>query len=331
MAGPSTLTTRGVTIAALLIALGQPAWWLLALAGFLARGGIVVFLLAIVSLPSPLVLSNVLGPLVTPLAFGTLLPETATLIVVVIGLALFWLIGGGWFAAATEISLIREAQAAAAEEGLPVAAVVPGGRGLVARATVAHLLAHVPTALVVGVASVAIVRVTYAELTNPSDAGPIALRVIAGAVTPISAIVVVWAFGEIVGGLATRQIALGGASVPRALGRALVALVRHPLGSLVVPILTLVVLAIDLAAVLAVVAIVLAQVRDRLVGGIDDPVGTALTLATLGAAWSLAMIVTGLITAWRNVALTFEFQRVAAVRPPQGEDNRGIHAPPSGG
>jgi hypothetical protein len=331
MAGPSPLTTRGVTIAALLIALGQPAWWLLALAGFLARGGIVIFLFAIVSLPSPLVLSNILGPLVTPLAFGTLLPETAVLIVVAIGLALFWLIGGGWFAAATEIALIRGAQAVAAEEGLPAAAVVPGGRGLVARATAAHLLAHVPTALVVGIASVTIVRVIYAELTNPSDAGPIALRVVAGAVAPIGAIVVVWALGEIVGGLAARQIALGGASVPRALGRALVVIVRHPIGSLVVPILTLIVLAIDLGAVLAVVAIVLGQVRDRLVGGIDDPVAIALTLATLGAAWSLALIVTGLIAAWRNVALTFEVQRIGVARSASGEDNRGIHAPPSGG
>jgi hypothetical protein len=331
MAGPSTLTTRGVTVAALLIALGQPAWWLLGLAGFLARGGIVLFVFAIVSVPSPLVLSNILAPLVTPLAFGTLLPQTAVLIVVTIGLALFWLIGGSWFAAATEIALIREAQAAAADEGLPAAGDVPRGWQLVGRTTAAHLVAHAPTAVVVAFGSVAIVRVTYAELTNPSDGGPLVLRVIGAAAVPIAAIVVAWALGEIVGGLAARRIALGGASVLGGVGGALADLARRPIGSLVAPILMTIVLAIDLAAVLAIVAVVLGEVRDRLTRGLDDPVAAGLTLATLGAAWSLALIVTGLIASWRSVTLTFEFQRAAAALHGAERDIRGIHAPPSGG
>lgn len=314
MAGPSTLTTRGVTIAALLIALGRPAWWLLALAAFLARGGIVVFVLAIVSVPSPLVLSNILAPLVTPLAFGTLLPQTAVLITVGIGLALFWLIAGGWFAAATEIALIREAQATADEEGLPAAGEVPAGRQLAVRAAAAHFLAHLPTALVLGAGSVAIVRGIYAELVNPSDSGPLALRVVVGAALPLAAIVATWAFGELVGGLAVRRIALGGASIGGGVAGGIGDLVRRPIGSLVMPLLTMVVLAVDLGAVLATVAIVLGQSRDRLVGGSDDPVATGLTVATLGAAWSLALVVTGLIAAWRSVALTFEFQRAAALR-----------------
>lgn len=314
MAGPSTLTTRGVTIAAMLIALGRPAWWLLALAGFLARGGIVVFVLAIVSVPSPLVLSNILAPLVTPLAFGTLLPQTVVLIAVGVGLALFWLIAGGWFAAATEIALIREAQASADDEGLPAAGEVPVGRRLAVRAAAAHLLAHAPTALVLGAGSVAIVGVVYAELVNPSDSGPIALRVVVGAALPLGAIVGAWAFGELVGGLAVRRIALGGSSIAGGVAGGVRDLVLRPIGSLVMPLLMMLVLAIDLGAVLATVAIVLGQVRDRLTGGIDDPVATGLTVATLGASWSLALVVTGLIAAWRSVALTFEYQRDAAAR-----------------
>ena len=230
MAGPSTLTTRGVTIAALLIVLGRPAWWLLALAGFLARGGIVVFILAIVSVPSPLVLSSILAPLVTPLAFGTVLPQTAVLIGVGVGLALFWLIGGSWFAATTEITLIREAQATADGEGLPAAGEVPAGRRPAVRAAVAHLVAHAPTALVLGASSVAIVRVIYAELVNPSDSGPIALRVAVGAAVPLAAIVVAWAFGELVGGLAVRRIALGGASIAGGIAGGVRDLVCRPSG-----------------------------------------------------------------------------------------------------
>lgn len=314
MAGPSTLTTRGVTIAALPIVLGQPAWWLLALSGFFARGGIVVFALAIVSVPSPLVLSNILAPIVTPLVFGTLLPQTAVLIAVGIGIGLFWLIAGGWFAAATEIALIREARATADDEGLPAPDDVPAGRQLAVRAAVAHLLAHAPTALVLGAGSVAIVRVIYAELVNPSDSGPIALRVVGEAALPLAAIVAAWAFGELVGGLAVRRIALGGASILGGVAGGIGDLVRRPIGSLVMPLLTMLVLAVELAAVLATVAIVLSQVRDRIPASIDDPVATGLTLATLGAAWSLALVVTGLIAAWRSAALTFEFQREAAAR-----------------
>lgn len=313
MAGASPLTTAGATIAALLIVLGRPAWWLLALAGFLARGGIVVFLFAIVSLPSPLVLSNILAPLVTPLAFGTLLPETAALILGGIGAGLFWLIGGGLFAAATELAIMRDARAIAEEEGLPAAAREPDGRLLVVRAAAAHLLAHGPTALVTATGAVAIVRVIYAELTNPSDSGPIALRVVSGAVAPIALIVVVWVLGEIVGGLAVRRIVIRGSSVLGGVVGAIGDLVRRPIGSVLMPFLTILVLAIDMAAVLAIVAVVLSEVRDRLAGRIDDPVATLLTVATLGAAWSLALTVTGLIAAWRSVAMTFEVQRVSAI------------------
>ncbi|HUQ78249.1 MAG TPA: hypothetical protein VM427_05190 [Patescibacteria group bacterium] len=319
------LTTRGATIAALLVALGRPVWWLLALAGFLARGGIAVFALAILSVPSPLVLSNILGPLVTPLAFGTLLPQTAVLIAVGIGLALFWLIAGGWFAAATEIGLIRDAQATAADEGLLAADDVPPARRLApsrrlaARAAAAHLLAHVPTALVLGVSGFAIVGVVYAELANPSDAGPVAVRVVGRAAPALAAIVVAWALGELVGGLAVRRIALDGSSIVSGVAEGVRDLVRRPIGSLVMPLLTMLVLAIELGAVLATVAIVLGQVRDRLIRGVDEPVAAGLTIATLGAAWTLALVVTGLIAAWRSVALTFEYERGAAERSPAAQ------------
>ena len=115
------MTTRGVILAALLLALGRPSWWLLGLAGFLARGGIVVFLLAIVTLPSPLVLSNLLGPFIVPLALGTLLPQTAALFGTLTLLAILWLALGSWFAAGTEVALIRDAAAAAEEEGVGLA------------------------------------------------------------------------------------------------------------------------------------------------------------------------------------------------------------------
>ena len=71
------MTTRGATLAALLAALSRPSWWILALAGFLVRGGILLFLVAIVTLPSPLALSNEVGPIITRLYLGDLDPSAA--------------------------------------------------------------------------------------------------------------------------------------------------------------------------------------------------------------------------------------------------------------
>jgi hypothetical protein len=308
------VTTRGTTLAALLLALGRPVWWLLGLAGFLVRGGIVVFLLAIVSLPSPLVLSNIFGPLVVPLAFGTLLPTTAILIAVGLAIALFWLVAGSWFAAASEVALILETVQAAADEGLgdratARAAGAARGRRTSARVAAAHLIAHIPTAFALGLGSVAIIAATYRELTNPSDSGPIILRVVVSAALTIAVIVTWWLVGELVGGHAARRIVLDDAAVLTAVGRGALDLVRHPVGGLVVPLLMTAVLAIDLGAVLGIVAIVLTDVRDRLIHPLADPLATLLTVATLGAAWSLALIVTGLIAAWRGAAMTLDHER----------------------
>src|SRR6266487_4127414 len=128
------MTTRGATLAALLAALGRPSWWILALAGFLVRGGIVLFLVAIVTLPSPLALSNDLAPLLTPLYFGQLEPTTLALLAGGIATVVAWIVAGGWFAAATEVALVRDAEQAAREEGLPSRPLPPPGSMLIGRA-----------------------------------------------------------------------------------------------------------------------------------------------------------------------------------------------------
>jgi hypothetical protein len=306
------VTTRGGTLAALLAALGRPSWWILALAGFLVRGGILVFIVAIVTLPSPLALSNVLAPLITPLYFGRLEPATAGLIIGAVGSIATWIVAGCWFAAATEVVLVRDARQAAIDEGLPVGAGRPPGRLLISRTAAAHLLALVPMLIAIAVGSFEILSVTYRELVNPSDASPIVLRVVSGAAAQLAIIVVAWVLGELVGGMAVRRIVLGGEPIVGAVLRSAVDLVRRPLGSLLAPLGVTVILVIDLVAVLMVVAIVWTHVRIRLIQPLEDPGGTSLALVTLGAGWCLALLVTGLIEAWRSVAMTFEAERVAA-------------------
>jgi hypothetical protein len=309
------VTTRGSTLAALLAALGRPSWWILALAGFLVRGGIILFVFAIVSLPSPLALSNVFGPIVTQLYFGGLEPSTVALIVTSAVVVVSWVVAGSWLAAAMEVALIREAEQAAADEGLPVRPMRPmrsAGRLLISRSAAAHLVALVALAVTIAIGSVQIYAVTYRELVNPSDTGPIVFRVIQGAAVPLAAIAIVWILCEIVGGMAVRRIVLDRASVLGAVLRSAFDLVRRPAGGLLAPVVTTAILLVDLGAVLAMVLIVWTQVRDRLVHGSDEPLPTGLALVTLGAAWCLALLVTGLIDAWRSAAMTFEAERIAA-------------------
>jgi hypothetical protein len=315
------MTTRGATLAALLAALGRPSWWILALAGFLVRGGIVLFVVAIVTLPSPLVLSNILGPIITPLYLGGLEPETVLLVLSVLVGVVLWLVVGGWFAGATEVALIREAGQAAHEEGLMARRRDPTGPGLAGRAAAAHLVALIPMALAVGLGSVQIFGVAYRELVNPSDNGPLIVRIVSAARGPLVAIVVAWILGEIVGGMAVRRIVVDGESVGGAVLRSALDLVRRPAGGLLAPLATTIVLVIDLAAMLTVVMIVWTIVRNRLVRPLDDPLSTGLALVTLGAAWCLALLVTGLIDAWRSVTMTFESQRRTAIEPGRSTDH----------
>ena len=307
------MTIRGRILAALLAVLGRPTWWILALAGFLVRGGILLFLGAIVTLPSPLALANAFGPVVTSIYFGRIEPTTLVLLVSALGFVVAWIALGSWIGAATEVVLIRDARQAAIDEGLPAGPERSGGRLLITRSALAHLLAHVPLLAVAGLASIPITAAVYRELVTPSDAGPIVLRVIAGAAGPVSAIALALILGEIVGGIAVRRIVLLGESVVGAVVRAAADLVRRPLAFLVAPLVQLAILAIDVAAVLLVVVLVWTEVRDRLTVALEAPLATGLALATLGAAWSLALVVTGLIDAWRGVALTFEVDRVAAL------------------
>jgi hypothetical protein len=328
------VTTRGATLAALLSALGRPSWWILALAGFLVRGGIVLFLVAIVTLPSPLALSNVLGPIVTPLYFGRFEPTTVTLIAVAMVPVVAWIVAGGWFAAATEVALIREARRSARDEGLPIQEVRPDGSLLIGRAAAAHLIALIPMAVTLGFGSVQIFGVAYSELVNPSSTGPIVLRVIGGALGPVVAIVIAWVLGELVGGMAVRRIVIGGEPVVGAVLRSASDLLRRPAGGLLAPLVTSAVLAADLGAVLAVVMIVWVEARTRLLHALDDPLATAITIATLGAAWCLALLVTGLIDAWRSAAMTFELERrtgPATTRPTVGRDGKSQPGPTGGG
>jgi hypothetical protein len=326
------VTTRGVTLAALLAVLGRPVWWLLALAGFLARGGIVLFLLAIVTLPSPLALSNVVAPLLVPIVLGGVTPLLAAIVAFGVVSLVAFILAGALVGASTEVVLISDARHAAAEEGLPLRADrAPAGWAIV-RVAVAGLVAHIPLAIAVALGSVQIVNVAYVELTAPVDIDtPLPLRVVGGAIGPIVVIILAWLVGEVTGGLAARRIVVGGGSTLGSVGRAYQDLLVRPRSALLPALGTTAVLAVDLAAMLAVVGLAWTAARAQLVQLPPDALGIGLALATFAAAWCLALFVTGLIAAWRSVAMTFEEERAAAAAEARTATTATIGADPGGG
>jgi hypothetical protein len=317
----------GAILASLLVTLGRPAWWLLALAAFLVRGGFVVFLVPIVVLPSPLAISNVAAPFVVPMALGRIGPEVFILLIVA-GMALFgWLLIGGAVAAATDVALIRDAVAAAADEGvapqtpappLPQRSAAPirserRDGALVGTIVAARLVAWLPLAAALAIGLVRIVAVTYVELTRPAELeSPLALRVAVGAAGELVVMGVAWLFGELVGGLAARWIVLDGASVGRALAAAARDIVRRPGSTLLPWLVTTAMLFTILGGTVGAAGIAWSRVIVALSARTPDSATVAISLVIFVAIWLAALVLGGLFAAIRSSVLTFEHVRVRA-------------------
>jgi hypothetical protein len=322
------VTRSAAFFASLLVSLGRPAWWVLALAGFLARGGIILAVLPIVSLPSPLGLSDIFAPAIIQLRLGRIDIGVVAAIVGVVATLVACVVIGGLVGAATDLALIRDGAAAAAEEGVTDDPVgrgrgdgeaepmsPPGGFRVVARILIVRLAAHLPFAIAVVVGTAAIVNVTYVELIRPVDvATPLVARVISGAAWPIGGIVVAWLLGELAGGTAARRVVLEGAGVRAALGGAVAALVLRPRSTLLPGIVTTVALVVILGATLGGARIAWLGADAALTNLSVDAVTLVVTLMTFVAIWLAALALIGLLAAIRSVALTFEAVRDAAQR-----------------
>ena len=314
------MSRGGAILASLLVTLGRPAWWLLALAGFLVRGGFVVFLIPIVVLPSPLAISNVVAPFIVPMALGRIGPEVIVLLIAA-GAGLFgWLLIGGAIAAATDLVLTRDAVTAAADEGVAMAEQRPApleaerrDRRLVGTILAARLVAWLPLAAALAIGLVRIVAVTYLELTRPAEvASPLALRVALGAAGELAVIAVAWLFGELVGGLASRWIALDGVPAGRALAAAARDVVRKPASTLLPWLVTTLMLLVILGGTVGAASVAWSRVIVALSNRTPDVATVAISLLVFVAIWLAALVLGGLFAAVRSSVLTFEHLRVRA-------------------
>jgi hypothetical protein len=288
---------------ALLATLASPATWPLALATFLLRGGLLLVVLPIVVLPSPVGLGNLLAPTLMIVVFGDLSVEVAAIVTLAALSIVTWIVVGGLVAATLEAESIRLVADEEVEPRSAIEAFQPdlgrSDRVAAARILAARILAHAPTGIAVIWATVRFVDVAYRELTSPDDVSlPIVLRVLAGAPEVTAVLVVAWASGEVVGGLAARRIVLDGASVVPALRDAVRATVHRPfrmVAGFLVPLasLALVILPSTLAA-----SVAWSAVRVAMRSPTDLVVGTLAVLLFV-TLWIVGLLLIAVTAAWR--------------------------------
>lgn len=284
--------------AALVATLGRPSWWAMALAAFLVRGGVLLLLLPIVSLPTTAALVTAVAPTLETLYLGRPTAEGALLAIAVIGSVLAGLTTAGLAGSWLDLVLVREA---AVDEDIELGW-APSGASVV-QAFALRLTAHLPTAIAVGYALVRLVTVAYEELTAPGTTDvPVVARVVARAPDALLAIVLTWLAGETIGALAARR-AWAGASVPRAL----MASLRQLLGARGLATLVLtsaVVVAVWLPFLLA-AAGAWEHLRGRLLDG-AALLDVAAALVLFATTWVVGLAVAGAALAWRATAWTAE-------------------------
>lgn len=295
-------------VAAALTALARPALWVVALAGFLARGGIVAFLLPIVVLPSPSGIANVIAPSLTSFAFGLVSSSFVEIVAALIALVLGWIVVGGLVGAWADIELFR---AAVGDEELDVGGgyVVRPGRGTVARALAVRLLAHLPLAVALGWGAVRIVLAAYAELITPFEVvTPLFIRVLGDVPDAIAVIVTLWLLGEAAGGLAVRHAVLGRKSAAASVRDGWLDLVRRPRSSLGTLLATEVAVGLAVVSSALAASVVWSWARLAILGR-DGLAEIGAAIGILVAVWLGGLVLTSVAVAWRSLAWTAEWLR----------------------
>jgi len=274
------------------IVLEQPELWLPALAGFLVRGGLLLFALPVLVLPSAVGLGNFVGPTSVTAAgpSGGLL----ALFIAVLATAIAWL-----GAAAVIGSVIDRMLVLRHVELLGGQLSPPNRRG--AAATLGELvsirlLLLVPVGVAVGWAGQRLVEVGYQELILPTNLDtPLLVRVIGRGGDGLLVLAAVWLACETLGAIAVRH------------------LVRHPLSTAATALLGLAASAAFLLPAVLGMSAAWNALRTALVDGLDASL-VVLALTLFLAVWMAGLVLAGLLAAWRSAIWTGEMVRFGIAR-----------------
>jgi hypothetical protein len=293
--------------AAIAVTLARPRWWAMALAAFLVRGGIVLVLVPLVSLPSTASVSTALAPSVAGLILGSPSLDGIFLVTLAVTLLLATLVlaalGGSWL----DLALLRDAcQDEELELGWePV-------RSSARRALAIRLAAHVPTLIALGFAAVRLVAATYQEFMSPGDPSlSVAARVVLRAPDAVIVLGIAWLLGEAVGAIAARRHAAGEPT-----GMAFRNSLRQVAGArgLATLTLTTIVLAGIVIPFQAAAGRSWEQLRVFLFEGVDA-LQLAAALLLLVSTWVLGLALLGAALAWRASAWTVGIAPARAAVP----------------
>ncbi len=291
-----------------------------ALAGFLIRGGLALLLLPSVVLPSVIAIAGATGVRAFTLSGDPTPWFVGVLAVAGIG-ALAWLVLSLAIGSLTDRWLVREAVELGydgADRFQPAA-----GPGLIAGMASVRLACLVPLAAALAWAGGRVYTATYNELTLPSDvAAALPIRVLGDATDAVAIVAATWLACETVAAIAVRRMILTGASPWRAIGSAIVQIVRRPLWTLLAVAISFAATGVALALAFLGTATaygwVAATARsDQPIvvklgfGALTTtrdfrPLAFLLAVVALAAAWLVALALAGLTSAWRSGAITHE-------------------------
>jgi hypothetical protein len=315
---------------ALVFGWADPNTIVVALAGFLLRGGIVLLLIPSAVLPSVIGLAGVTGVD----AFGIDGHPTPWLfqVVAVISLiAALWLLLAFLVGSLIDVWLI---EAASRRDGRSTAEPGPlPPLGVLLDLASVRIVCLVPVVVAIAWATSRIYTAAYNELTSPTNlVTPLAVRVVERAADAVVVIAAAWLISEVVAAIAVRRIILFDVGVRRSIAGALAQLVRRPVssaGSVVISFGGSVV-AIGAAMVATATAFDWCRVAGRNEQPISITIGISplattrdfrpavfvLAVVVLAATWVAALALSGAASAWRSAAFTSE----VAAAPPAPQD-----------
>jgi len=307
--GRPRLPWRSAVVAGVVVTLVRPETWVVALAGFLAGGGVIALAWPIVVLPTPSGIQNLLGAPVSTLAFGNPSPELVRVAVVsgVLLIALFvaGLLTGAW----TERRGIALVLDGAAEEGYTAPTPPLAGAPGPVRMAIVRVAALVPPLVVFAIGWPTLYSVVYKELILPEDlATPLPIRVITQVPLLLAAIIVSWLLADAAAAVGVRRLVLERRRVLRAWALGWADLVRRPHRIIPVALLGDLALVLSAGPALVLAALAWVRVREALELGGGPLIGLAV-VALWVAIWLGAVVLAGVGAAIRASLFTLEGAR----------------------
>ena len=290
--------------ASALLLVERPGLAVTGLAGFLARGGVLLFILPFVTLPTPVGIGNWIGP--TSITASGPAERLVWLIGAIVGMLVIGLAIGTVLGSFADLALFRAAGGRTRTSGRSRRGV--DATLVLLRLVLIRLLALTPLALAVAWSAQRFGAAIYRELILPDElVTPLVLRVLDRTRDAVAIVILAWLAGEFVGGIAVRHHLRRGDPIPVALLRPAVDLVRRPVTTLATFAASAILPVVAVAPPLALAWFLFGGVRFALADG--DLVLTIAAVVLFVAAWVSALALAGLVAAWRSLLGSFEVLR----------------------